>query len=281
MRDLDSLHSRLAREEATLSATHEQVEAALREIEALKEEIRERERQILEAERHIEKLRAHAATIEKRMALLREYIEMVQAGEEPAWEPEPAAAAAPALDEAAADLDPTPEATGAANAEAAETVGAEPPVAVHQEEPVREEPVDEAAIEEETLEPADALADREFVEEMTPPGAVETVEEIEAEPITLENVDPQFLAMEVLPRTETFGEELLLVLACHRKAVAPKDVAKVFRRLEYAPKLSATEENVVSQVDADPHLYESAARGKIALTREGREEAQRLLEQLL
>ncbi len=96
-------------------------------------------------------------------------------------------------------------------------------------------------------------------------------------PLTMEDLDEETLTHEVLPRTQTFEEELLLVLAFHRKPVQPKDVARIFRRLDYAPKQKATEAIIKAQLEADHHLFEQAKEGRIALTAEGREEAQRLL----
>ncbi len=103
----------------------------------------------------------------------------------------------------------------------------------------------------------------------------------EKEPITFDNMTEEVLTHELLPRTETFEEELLLVMAFHKKAVKPKDVANKFRRLDYAPKQSATETTIKSQVEADQHLFENVAGGRIALTTDGREEAQRLLDRLV
>ena len=59
MQDIDSLRSRLAREE-------EELETARREIDG--------------AHRRIEELRRHADSLEKRIKLLREYVDLVESG---------------------------------------------------------------------------------------------------------------------------------------------------------------------------------------------------------
>lgn len=236
MRDLENLLSRLAREEATLSATHDQIDAGHRKIEAFQQQIEDVKRQIEETEAHTKKLEGHTKTVEKRMALLREYVEMVEAGEDPL---EPIAAAEP--DVAAND------APG----------------------------VDLPAIDDEEEE----IVDLNFVQPMTGPAEASSTTAALG-PISFDDLDMELLSYETLPHTQTFGEELLLVLAYHRKAVAPKDIARVFRRLDYAPKLSPTAKNVRAQIETDAHLFESAAGEKISLTREGRAEAQQLLQRL-
>ncbi|MEE9133776.1 MAG: hypothetical protein V3U13_09450 [Gemmatimonadota bacterium] len=237
MRDLENLRSRLAREETTLSAAHEQIEMGRRKIEALRQQIEDVKRQIEGAERQIEKLQDHSGTVEKRMALLREYIEMVEAGEE---------------------VIPSADATQP-------EVRAEEPQSAAL-------PTLDAGEEEEEI-------DLEFVRPLSTHEETDPVP-VDAEPISFENLDEELLTHEILPRTQTFGEELLLVLANHRRAVAPKDIGRIFRRLTYAPKLSPTAKNVRSEVETDQHIFEYAGGDKVALTREGRQEAQQLLRQL-
>jgi len=224
MGDLENLQGRLAHEEATLSGTRDQIEAARRHIESLRQQIEDVKVQIEQTETHISKLETHTTTIEKRMALLREYIELVEAGEELIEPFGPGSAPQPATE------------------------------------------VDE-----------DETVDLDFVQQTTEPSAPS---EDPKEPLSFETLDEEDFTHEILPRTSTFGEELLLVMAHHRKAVAAKDVTKVFRRLDYAPKTSPTAKNISSQVEADHHLYETGAGGKIALTREGRDGALRLLKKL-
>jgi TolA-binding protein len=223
MGDLENLQGRLTNEEATLSGTRDQIEAARRHIESLRQQIEDVKGQIQQTETHITKLETYTTTIEKRMALLREYIELVEAGEELLEPLETESAAQPAVE---ADEDET--------------------------------------------------VDLDFVQQTAEPDA--GPEEPQG-PISFETLDEENFTHEVLPRTSTFGEELLLVLAHHRKPVANKDVTKLFRRLDYAPKTSPTSKNVSSQVEADRHLYE-AASGKVSLTREGRDGALRLLQRL-
>lgn len=237
MRDLENLRSRLAREETTLSAAHEQIEMGRRKIEALRQQIEDVKRQIEGAERQIEKLQDHSGTVEKRMALLREYIEMVEAGEE---------------------VIPSADATQP-------EVRAEEPQSAAL-------PTLDAGEEEEEI-------DLEFVRPLSTHEETDPVP-VDAEPISFEKLDEELLSHEILPRTQTFGEELLLVLANHRRAVAPKDIGRIFRRLTYAPKLSPTAKNVRSEVETDQHIFEYAGGDKVALTREGRQEAQQLLRQL-
>jgi hypothetical protein len=232
MRDIDNLQNRMAHEEKTLAATHEQIEAARANIETLRKKISDTQRQIETTEAHITKLQEHTTTIEKRIALLREYMEMVESG-------------------------------------------GEPPVPL-QSEPV----VSEAAADVEAL--VDDM-DLDFVQPLPTAAPTDTstsTQDLDG-PASFETIEEETLTDEVLPRTQTFREELLLVLAYHRKALAAKDVARVFRRLDYAPKLSPTSKNVKTQVETDHHLFEYATGDKIALTREGRTEAQRLLELLL
>lgn len=247
MEDLENLRNRLAQEEATLAATHEQIEDAQRQIKRLHGQIEAVQQQIATTEQGIADLQRHAEEIEKRIALLREYMTMVESAPE---SPVP--------------LEPTPPAEPAAQphepaAPAAESLGDVLPS------------LDEA-------EPAGELGDLAFVEAPTSAsGAASSATEA---PGSIDDLDEDYLTAELLPRTQTFQEELILVMAFHRKAIAPKEVARVFRRLDYAPKLSATEKNIKAQVEADHHFFEYAGEGRVALTREGRAEAQRLLEQL-
>jgi hypothetical protein len=131
---------------------------------------------------------------------------------------------------------------------------------------------------------ADALIEDEpveiqFVEPFGPPPA--STAPPRKRIVSFEELDDETLTLELLPRTQTFEEELLLVMAHHRKAVAPKDVGRVFRRLDYTPKLTGSERILRQRIEAARHLFEFTGEGRIALTREGREEAKRLLEQLL
>ncbi len=247
MEDLENLQQRLAQEEATLAATHELIEAAHAQIAALGQQIEATKSQI-------QSLQDRIQAIEKRISLLREYIAMVEAGEERA---EPVAEAAP--NQAPAELEAEPE-----------------------EEEAADEPItEEAALEEELeavegdVEPAD-LGDLE----LTPPVSAFSAKgaRTRREPLTFDNIDDDTLAHEVLPRAQTFEEELLLLMAYHRKAIKPRDINRAFRRLDHTPKFTASEKAITSQV-AQEYL-EWVADGRIALTREGRDQAQRLLDQL-
>jgi hypothetical protein len=251
MNDLDNLQSRLADEESTLSATHEQIEAAHGRIETLHEHIEETKREIAETEQHIQKLHEHIQTVEKRINLLREYIGMVDAGDELAEQKVQTEAAKPR---------PKPAKSQKVEPDVPEVLGAEQ--------------LTEALLSVGKDDDSEGLVDLEFVQ----PTESTTAKE-KAVPASFEDLEEDLLTHELLPRTETFGEELLLILAYHRKAVAPKDVARAFRRLDYAPKVSPTAKNVQVEVDSATQLFEYAG-SKIVLTREGREEAQHLLEQL-
>jgi hypothetical protein len=253
MRDLDNLQGRLASEEELLAATNRQIESAQRKIESLLQRIEDSKRQIKATEQLIEKLRGDCETTEKRMGLLRQYMELVEAESGPTT--------------------PTvrPE---------------EEPLSQLADESEMEAGGEEAeVVSDEVLEDIEYLGeDEDYVEDdltyVELPAAEDSEEEPEAAPtLSFDDVDENVFVLEILPRTHTFGEELLLVLAHHRKATAPKSVVRVFRRLDYAPKQPATEKNVTAQVDSNALYYEYTASGRIALTREGRTEALRLLEE--
>jgi len=251
MRDSGNLQSQLAKEEAALAATEEQIKAAHRQIDALHAQIAATQSQIAATERQIEELADHAATIEKRIELLQEYMSMVEeAGQAPS--PPPAAVPEPAPVNRA----PPPPAPEANQVEGLPALEPEP-------------------------EPQDEIGDLSFVESL--PGAEpdDTNPPVTVKPGSFDDLDEETLTHELLPRTQTFEEELLLVMAYHRKAVAPKDVGRIFRRLGYAPKQKVTESAIRAQVEAVPHFIEYAKEGRIALTAEGRDEARRLFEQLL
>lgn len=257
MEDLENLQARLAQEEATLAATLEEIGAAQGQIEVLNQHIEATQRQIEAAELQIQALQDRTQTIEKRIALLREYIAMVEAGEEPL---EPVAMGPE--DEPVAESDAV---------EVEEAVADEPAMAeVPGEEEVEVIPA------EEVVEAVD-LGDIE----LTPPISAFSAKGARTRPgpLTFDNIDDDTLAHEVLPRAQTFEEELLLLMAYHRKAIKPKDINRAFRRLDHTPKFTASDKAIASQVAQE--FLEWVADGRIALTREGREEAQRLLDQLI
>ncbi|UCC83580.1 MAG: hypothetical protein JSW46_01200 [Gemmatimonadota bacterium] len=261
MRDSDNLQSQLAKEEAALAATTEEIEAAHRQIKALEARIAETQKQIAATESQIEELADHAATIEKRIELLREYMTMVEEAPEapsaPRATPKPAAPTRPTPPPGAITYPTPPPGVEIANTDA--------------------EPLPSLG----DPEPEDEIGDLAFVESMPGASADDTNPPVTARPDSFEELDEERLTHELLPRTQTFEEELLLVMAHHRKAIQPKEVSRIFRRLDYAPKQKATEAAIKAQVEATPHFIEYAKEGRIALTAEGREEARRLLEQLL
>jgi hypothetical protein len=269
MRDTENLNSQLAKEEATLAATNEQIEAAYRRIEALQAQITAAQEKIAATEQGIDKLRESAVTIEKRMELLREYMSMVENS------PAPVAINTPAPGfHTPAPARHTPPPAVHTPVPATHT-----PVPATPAEPSENDSTAEILPSLEEAQPTDEIGDLAFVESL--PGATaDAKKEASSAPVTLETLDDEVLSHELLPRTQTFEEELLLVMAHHRKAIAPKDVARIFRRLDYTPKQSATAKTIRAQVEAAQHLFETAAEGRIALTGEGREEAQRLIEQL-
>jgi hypothetical protein len=245
MRERDNLQGRLASEEDLVAATNRQIESAQRKIESLLQRIEDSKRQIKATEQLIEKLRADCETTGKRMDLLRQYMELVEA------ESEPTRPTVPPEEESRSQV-----ADGEAGVENDEDLE------------------DILYLEEDEDDDEDDLI---YVE---PPAEQAGEEEAELVPtMSFDDVDETVFVLEVLPRTHTFGEELLMVLAHHRKATAPKSVVRVFRRLDYAPKQPATDKNVSAQVESNSHFYEYTAGGRIALTREGRMEALRLLEE--
>ena len=232
MQDLKNLKERLAREESALVAIHEQAEAVVLGMEDAR-------RQIEAGEAKIEELRERGVAAEKRMTLLRQYIEMVESGEGDAGALEAAAAG-----DGAAVLDALPD-----------------------------------------MEMEDAMDAEEQVYslDMTPPVPVTThaaADVAEDETLSFETIDEKRLSVEVLPRAQSFVEELLLLMAHHRKAIKPNDMAKTFRRWDYAPQGPATAKGIKDQLDADHHFFEHVADGRYALTPEGRAEADKLLEQM-
>jgi hypothetical protein len=254
MRDSANLQDQLAKEEAALAAANQQVEAAHTQIEALHAQIAATQSQIEATHGKIAKLQEHAETISKRIALLREYMTMVEN------EPHPA-------------VTPVPMPSPVAAPQAA-------PVQAAPEQPAPAASVDEGLGEllpdlETPLE--EELGSLELSDTLVAPtdGPTKT----EGGPLNFEEVDEELLTSELLPRTQTFEEELILVMAYHRKPAAPKDVARIFKRLDYAPKQAANEKAIKAQVEASQHFFEYAAEGRIALTGEGREEAQQLLMQ--
>ncbi len=256
MRDLENLQKRLAEEESTLATTHEQIAAAQGQIAALHQQIEATQHQIAATQSQIQTLQERTQTIDKRISLLREYIAMVEAGEEPVE---------PLVEPVANDE------LAEADAEAAEEVDAEEPAEV--EAALEEEPETEMIAED--VDATD-LGDIE----LTPPVSAFSAKgaKTRREPLTFENIDEDTLAHEVLPRAQTFVEELLLLMAYHRKAIKPKDINRAFRRLDHTSKFTASEKAITSQVAQE--FLEWVADGRIALTREGRDEAQRLLDQL-
>ena len=98
--------------------------------------------------------------------------------------------------------------------------------------------------------------------------------------LSFETLDKQRLVDQLLPSAETFEEELLILMAFHKKAVRPKEIARIFRAFEYAPQSHAGEDSIKTQLESGTELFERVSGGRYALTDEGRAEADRLLKQL-
>ncbi len=266
MKELDSLQRQLAREDDLLSTTEGKIDSARQKIESLRQQIEKSKQEIQSTEELIDRLRANSETIKKRRGLLLQYIELAKSANDtapqstedmptedmPTEVPEPEAAAAPSDEEERAAESQLPSTEG-------EAIPGDLPYLETDDDP--------------------DLEDLPFVE--PPDTEVDLDDGIEPPTVSFDDIDEVTFTHEILPHTETFGEELLLVLAYHRKATAPKNVVRVFRRLDYAPKQPATEKNVSAQAELNPHLYQYAAGGRIALTREGRSEALRLLGEML
>lgn len=240
MHSQDSVEKQLARDETLLAETR-------REIAATREGIQAAKRQVELLSEQVTSLEEREATIEKRIALLRQYIEMAPPVEAPRDE-EPSIAAE--------TVNEDEEETGYPIQEGPDSVNADEDLLDLDEELVGN-----------VVGPAPAAG------QVTGPPARGT----HAPPDGFDDLDDESLSMELLPRTQTFEEEMLLILAYHRKAVEPKDVARLFRMLDHTPKIKPTEDNIKNQIASSPHLYEHTGEGRVALSHEGREEAHRLL----
>ncbi len=258
MQDFENIQSQLAQEEAALAATNEQIEAAQQAIADAHAQIEAVQARIQGFEEQIDKLREHAESVQKRIQLLREYMEMAASSRVPTPPPAPAPQRttpppSPAPQPATPDVSPAPEpATG------------------------------DSGLDDELLPDLNQPDELGLGDALDLPAATPTAPSAtDRSDITFETMDEEMLTHELLPRTSTFEEELLLLMAYHRKAIKPKEIASRFKRLDYTPKVSTTEKNIRLQVEADHHFFENVADDRIALTDEGREEAQRLLETLL
>lgn len=241
MHSQDSVEKQLARDETLLAETR-------REIAATREGIQAAKRQAELLSEQLTGLQEREATIEKRIALLRQYIEMAPPVEA-ARDEEPSIPVE--------TVDEDEEETGYPIQESAEPDNADEGLL----------DLDEELVGNVMVGPAPAAG------QVTGPPARGT----RAPPDGFDDLDDESLSMELLPRTQTFEEEMLLILAYHRKAVEPKDVARLFRMLDHTPKIKPTEDNIKNQIASSPHLYEHTGEGRVALSHEGREEAHRLL----
>ncbi len=258
MQDFDNIQTQLAQEEAALAATNEQIEAAQQAIADAHAQMEAVQAQIQGFEDQIENLREHADSVQKRIELLREYMEMASSARVPTPPPAPA-----------------PQRTTPPPAPAPQPTTPEMP------EPA-EQATGGSGLDDEILPDLNEPEELSLGDALDLPAANPTAPSTtDRSGVTFETMDEELLTLELLPRTSTFEEELLLLMAYHRKAIKPKDIASRFKRLDYTPKVSTTEKNIRLQVEADHHFFENVADDRIALTDEGREEAQRLLETLL
>lgn len=255
MQELNNIQTQLAQEEAALQKAHDRIATAQQRISEAHAQITSIQGQIEATQGQIRALEDQARTIERRIALLREYMEM--AATSSIQTPPPMAAPQPATPVPVQAPTPVPAPAPAAEAK---------------------EPESELLPD---FEAEDEIGELAFEQPLTAPTNTGAPAATDRGSITFENMDEELLTHELLPRTSTFEEELLLMMAYHRKTMKPKDVASRFRRLDYAPKVKPTEDNIRLQVESDHHFFEFAAEGRIALTEEGREEAERLLQALL
>lgn len=256
----DSVEKQLAREESLLAETR-------REILSTEERIEEAERLAVELRQRVGELEGEAEAIAKRVELLRQYIDMAApSAKAPASSVRPKPKPKP-------EAEPEPEREAAADFDDDDTgypIHEAPADSEDEAEPLEAEP-EPFEFESEALDLEGGLPENVSV------GGPPAQKIADTAPNNFDDLDEDALAMEVLPRTQTFEEELLLTLAHHRKALEPKEVAKLFRRLDHTPKVKPTESNIKAQIASAPHLYEQPSEGRIALSQEGREEAQRLL----
>lgn len=264
MKELENLQKQLGREDELLSATEGRINSARQKIEMLERQIETAKREIQATEELIDQLHGNSETIKKRRGLLLQYIELAKVGNDTI----PTPSKAEPNDQLTAN---TPTVTG----EDAEAAAITNHSSTDEEVPVG---ADLPYVDDDEEADLENLEDLAFVE--PPTAGADLDDDHETGTASFDDIDEIALTHEILPHTETFAEELLLVLAYHRKATAAKSVVRIFRRLDYAPKQPATEENVTAVVELNPHVYQYAAGGRIALTREGRNEAVRLLEEL-
>ena len=239
MQDIDSLRARLSREEAELKTARLQID---------------------EAHHRIQELRKHADSLEKRIKLLREYIELADSG---GSDPGLASLLSEGDEsfekqlEAASQEQPTP-----------------PPKTASEPNEKKKKPKPDLI--DEDGEPL--LAELETVATPSPSPGPPRKKEM---PVSFdEDIDERQLADEILPRAESFEEALLFLMAHHRKRITPQGIIAAFRRLDYAPNVQATKEAIAARMEQQPTFFAHAGKEGFVLTNQGREEAERLLSQL-
>lgn len=92
-------------------------------------------------------------------------------------------------------------------------------------------------------------------------------------------IDETRLSEELLPRTHSLEDALLLLLAHHGRALDATRIAREFRRLDHIPDV-ATPDAIAGELERRPLFFESSPGGGFGLTEEGEDEARRLLARL-
>jgi hypothetical protein len=269
MESLEDLRARLEREQAALAQTVEAIDAAKRRAAEL-------------TDRH--------EALKKRIVLLRQYIEAVEAGGD-----EPIEVELSGGTESADDASPSGTAAvdgGPAEPESPGTPPGRPHAGKRGEpQPRAQEPEragepaaeDTAPTDDDGLQYAGKAPDP-----IIPPRPAEppSVDQRPFEPATtgrdsVRSLDDRQLSEEILPRTHTFEEALLLLLANRGSALKPDGIAREFRRLNHLPEAISTDDSILRELESRPQFFERRHGGGFGLTSEGREEASRVLARLV
>lgn len=306
MQDPKNLRQQMDAEEASLQAIQEEIQAARGRIAEAHRQIEAAKRAIEETEREIEQLAERSRAVEKRKALLEQYMELLEeeaavAPESPvedSGQPTPRASRDPAPDDRTApgeadrpapDSLPEDHLIPAENGDGATQIAAgeaADPAAGHEQTAEGLGDLDETLLDNDAVLPDTdgALLDTDLGD--LPAAQVSGPQPSDGEAavgqddssVDFENLDEVQLSTEILPRTQTFEEELLLLMAYHRKALRVRDVIRTFRRLDYTPKINV-DKAIRAHVEGSPQFFEHVAEGRYVLTHDGRSEAERLLRQ--
>lgn len=204
--------------------------------------LRSRLAEIKAARQRIDAAERESAALRKRIALLRQYLQLAEAGE------------ALELPEAATELPEPAPGPEAGPEEPILDAPIAPPSETAPEMPPEAEPGDGAV-----------------------PAAAESAGHQGR--LILDDLDEKRLSEQLLPRTGSLEEALLLLLGYRGRAMKPATILKEFRRLDYLPE--GTDASVDTELELKPQFFEPRAGGGYALTEEGLDEAHRLLARLL